>query len=88
VEDSGDVAKYLLAGADVVMSTSALLRHGPQHAAALLGGLRAWMADKGFDTLEQLRGMLSVPPDTEATYARAGYVSALRAANEGERRGW
>ncbi len=29
VEDAADVVKYLLAGADVVMTTSALLRHGP-----------------------------------------------------------
>src|ERR1022692_4319308 len=36
VEDPVEVAKYLLAGADVVMTASALLRHGPQHATALL----------------------------------------------------
>ena len=32
VEVPADVARYLLAGADVVMTTSALLRHGPQYA--------------------------------------------------------
>jgi dihydroorotate dehydrogenase len=31
VEDSDRVVKYLLAGADVVMTTSALLRNGPQY---------------------------------------------------------
>ncbi|MGO9083513.1 MAG: dihydroorotate dehydrogenase-like protein, partial [Streptosporangiaceae bacterium] len=36
VEDASDVIKYLLAGADVVMTASALIRHGPQHAAILL----------------------------------------------------
>ena len=35
-----DVVKYLLTGADVVMSTSALLRHGPQHVGVLVDGLR------------------------------------------------
>ena len=40
------------------------------------------MARKGFKALDELRGMLSVPPDTEATgYERAGYVTGLRAAN-------
>ena len=34
VEVPADVASYLLAGADVVMTTSALLRHGPQYAAS------------------------------------------------------
>ena len=61
VEDPADVAKYLLAGADVVMTTSALLRHGPEHATVLLDGLSAWMARKGFKAVDELRGMLSVP---------------------------
>jgi dihydroorotate dehydrogenase (fumarate) len=82
VEDPADVAKYLLAGADVVMTASALLRHGPEHATVLLDGLSAWMARKGFKAVDELRGMLSVPPDAEAAgYERAGYVSELRAAN-------
>ena len=51
-----DVAKYLLAGADVVMTASALLRHGPEHAAVLLDGLSKWMARKGYATVDELRG--------------------------------
>lgn len=84
VEDPVDVAKYLLAGADVVMTASALLRHGPEHATVLLDGLSAWMERKGFKSVDELRGLLSVPSGTdEAAYERAGYVSALRAANVG-----
>ena len=81
VEGPADVAAYLLAGADVVMTTSALLRHGPEHARLLLDGLSAWMARKGFHSVDEFRGMLAVPADEEAAYERAGYVSALRAAN-------
>jgi dihydroorotate dehydrogenase (fumarate) len=82
VEGAGDVAKYLLAGADVVMTASALLRHGPEHTRALLDGLSDWMSRKGFASLDDLRGMLSVPPDgDESAHERAGYVSALRDAN-------
>ena len=84
VEVPADVARYLLAGADVVMTTSALLRHGPKYAAELLEGLSRWMARKGFQTVDEVRGMLSVPADTDATaYERAGYVNAMRAANAG-----
>ena len=84
VETSDDVAAYLLAGADVVMTASALLRHGPQHAAALLDGLSSWMSAKGFQRVDELRGMLAVPAGAdEAAYERAGYVTALRAANAG-----
>ena len=46
IEDPADVAAYLLAGADVVMTASALLRHGSEHAAVLLDGLTTWMARK------------------------------------------
>jgi dihydroorotate dehydrogenase (fumarate) len=82
VEEAADVAKYLLAGADVVMTASALLRHGPEHATVLLDGLRAWMERKGFDSVDELRGMLSLPVDADASaYQRTGYVAGLRAAN-------
>ena len=82
VETAADVAKYLLAGADVVMTASALLRHGPDHATALLDGLTGWMTSKGFTALDQLRGLLAVPSRADASeYERAGYVSALRAAD-------
>ena len=82
VEGPADVTKYLLAGADVVMTASALLRHGPEYAGVLLDGLSDWMARKGFHTLDELRGMLAVPAGIdEAEYERASYVSALRHAN-------
>ena len=89
VEDSADVAKYLLAGADVVMTASALLRHGPEHATVLLDGLSTWMERKGFEAVDELRGMLSVPPGTdEDAYERAGYVTGLRSANVSSYRAW
>ena len=84
VETSADVAKYLLAGADVVMTASALLRHGPEYATVLLDGLSDWMASKGFASVDELRGMLAVPPGADETlYERAGYVGAMREANSG-----
>jgi dihydroorotate dehydrogenase (fumarate) len=82
VEHPTDLVKYLLAGADVVMTASALLRHGPEYASVLLDGLSDWMRRKGFATVDELRGMLAVPPATDpTTHERAGYVSALREAN-------
>jgi dihydroorotate dehydrogenase (fumarate) len=84
VEEPADVAKYLLAGADVVMTASALLRHGPEHATVLLDGLSAWMTRKGFGSVDELRGLLAAAPGADqAAYERAGYVTALQAANAG-----
>lgn len=82
VEGPADVAAYLLAGADVVMTTSALLRHGVGHAGVLLDGLSEWMAHKGFASVADVRGLLAVPADTNReAYVRTSYVTALRAAN-------
>jgi dihydroorotate dehydrogenase (fumarate) len=82
VEGPADVVKYLLAGADAVMTASALIRHGPEHAAVLLDGLSGWMARKGYPSVAAVRGMLSLPAETDQpAYERAGYVSAMRAAN-------
>jgi dihydroorotate dehydrogenase (fumarate) len=84
VEDAPDVARYLLAGADVVMTASALIRHGAGHAGVLLDGLSAWMSRKEFASVADLRGLLAVPADADgAAYERAGYVRELQAANRG-----
>ncbi len=89
VEVPADLARFLLAGADVVMTTSALLRHGPRFATELLDGLSAWMTRKGFQTLDELRGMLAVPAGVEQAKAeRAGYVAAMRTANAGAYAPW
>jgi dihydroorotate dehydrogenase (fumarate) len=84
IGDPADVARYLLAGADVVMTASALLRHGPGHARVLLDGLSEWMERKGFASVADVRGLLSVPTGAdEAAYERAAYVEVLQAANRG-----
>lgn len=80
VDSPAEVIKYLLAGADVVQSASALLRHGPQYAGVLLEGLQAWMRRKGYRALDEIRGMLAVPEDASAR-ERADYVHAMRDAN-------
>jgi dihydroorotate dehydrogenase (fumarate) len=54
-----DVVKVVLAGADVAMMTSALLRHGPEHLTHVEVGLRDWLAAHGHTSLDQLRGRLS-----------------------------
>ncbi len=63
------------------MTTSALLRHGPEHATALVDGLSDWMVRKGFARVDDCRGLLAVPPGVdESAYERAGYVHALEIA--------
>ena len=84
VETAEDVAKFLLAGADVVMTASALLRNGVEYATDLLSGLDDWMTQKGFSSVDDVRGLLAVPHEgQEARFERAGYVAAMRDANTG-----
>ncbi len=81
VESAADVAAYLLAGADVVMTTSSLLRHGPGHAGVLLEGLTAWLQRKGFASVAQARGLLAEQAGAgEPHYGRTGYLSAITGA--------
>jgi len=80
VDTADDVIKYILAGADVVMTTSSLIRRGPAYAQVLVEGLGQWLAAKGL-SLSKARGLLAVPAEAAAdAYEREGYVSALEKA--------
>ena len=57
VETDVEVVKYLLVGADVVTTASALLRHGPQHVATMRDGLERWLGENGFDSVDAIRGL-------------------------------
>lgn len=78
VADGDDAAKAVLVGADAVMTTSALLRHGPGHLGAIATGLASRLSSHGYATLRQARGAMSAGnvPDPEA-YERALYRHAL-----------
>jgi dihydroorotate dehydrogenase (fumarate) len=72
------VLKVLLAGADVAMMTSALLRNGPDHLRPLEVQVRDWMDRHDLATVDQLRGRLgqrSVP--NPAAFERANYIKTL-----------
>jgi dihydroorotate dehydrogenase (fumarate) len=73
-----DAVKALLAGADVVMMTSALLRHGPGHVRTVEAGLRAWLERHGHQNVGEVRGRLSQRAVRDpAAYERANYLRML-----------
>ncbi|MEM7045186.1 MAG: dihydroorotate dehydrogenase-like protein [Pseudomonadota bacterium] len=79
VQQAEQVIKYLLVGADVVMTTSSLLRSGPQHMADLLRGLAQWMHDCDYTRIAQIRGALSQDQAADPTaFLRANYVETLQ----------
>ena len=73
-----EAIKYLMAGADVVMSTSALLQQGPPFLTRLVADVSAWMLKKGYTSVSQLRGSVSQEsvPDSTA-FVRGNYIRVL-----------
>ncbi len=79
VESGDEVIKYLLAGADAVMTTSALLRHGIGHMQVLLAELEDWLAMRGLDSPDQIRGrMRHDADDGAAASGRTNYIRILQ----------
>ncbi len=80
-----DVAKGLLVGADVVMMTSAVLRHGPEHITSVETELREWMAEHEYASVSELRASASAATVSDpSAFERANYMTTLHswAANQ------
>lgn len=79
VDSATEVVKYLLAGADVAMTTSALLRHGADHLHSLVSGLADWLDRHGCESVAQVRGSMSLHKvaNPEA-FERANYLRILQ----------
>jgi dihydroorotate dehydrogenase (fumarate) len=79
VHSGSDVVKALMVGADVAMTTSALLRHGPDHLRTMLDDLAVWLTERDYESTDELRGSMAQhhvgDPDA---YERANYVRVLQ----------
>lgn len=82
VHTPADAVKALLVGATAVMTTSSVLRHGPTSITRLRDGLAGWLEEKGYHSVDQLRGSMAVGnvPDPDA-YERANYLRVIQEAN-------
>jgi len=80
VHRSSDVLKMLMAGADVTMLCSVLMRHGISQIATIEKDLIAWLTEQEYESVQQLRGSLSQKncPDPSA-FERAQYMRAISA---------
>ncbi len=78
VHTAQDVVKLLLAGADVTMMASTLFQRGPEHLATLLTGLRDWLDEFGYLSVEQLKGSVSQANVADpSAFARSNYMQML-----------
>ncbi len=78
VHSAADALKLTMAGADVTMMASALLKHGPEHVRNVLTDIEVWMDEHEYESLTQMRGSMSMQniPDPGA-FMRANYVKML-----------
>lgn len=73
-----EVVKYLMAGADVVMTTSALLKHGVDYLTTLRDGLQTWMEMHRYSSVAQMKGSMSQRNVADPTaFERANYIKTL-----------
>ncbi len=75
-----DVLKAVMAGASGVQTVSALLKHGPGHIRTLVDGVRAWLEEHEYDSLQQALGSMSLQRSPNpAAFERANYMRVLNA---------
>ncbi|HXX64532.1 MAG TPA: dihydroorotate dehydrogenase-like protein [Bacteroidota bacterium] len=78
IHGTQDILKMLMAGADVTMMCSALLRHGPQRIAQVLAELDQWMLEHEYVSVKQMKGSMSQKSVADpAAFERANYMKAL-----------
>ena len=78
VQSSVEVIKYILAGADVAMTASALYKNGIGYLKTMNDELEAWMFTKGFENIDSFKGAMSQQHISDPTdYERANYIKIL-----------
>jgi dihydroorotate dehydrogenase (fumarate) len=79
VDTADEVIKYLLAGADAVMTTSALLRHGPRRLRSMVASLEAWLIARGYASVTEIKGLMrrSHPEGQTDVNGRSDYIQSL-----------
>jgi dihydroorotate dehydrogenase (fumarate) len=73
-----DALKMLMAGADVTMLCSVLIRHGVKQIGVIERDLEAWMEEHEYESVEQLKGSLSQKNcENPSAFERAQYMRAI-----------
>ncbi len=73
-----DALKVLLAGANVVQITSALLKNGIGYLKTIENDMTRWLEEKEYDSISQMRGSVSqVNASDPSAFERAQYMRAL-----------
>ncbi|MEJ5303638.1 MAG: dihydroorotate dehydrogenase-like protein [Bacteroidales bacterium] len=78
IYQADEVIKMLLAGADCVQVVSTLYKNGINHISNLVDGLNDWMNSKGYRSINDFKGKLSLKNTKDPfVYKRAQYIDYL-----------
>lgn len=78
IHNATDAIKMLLVGAQVTMMTSAILKNGVEHFRTVEQGLKLWLAENDYESVDQLRGSVSqINSEDPAAFERAQYLRGL-----------
>ncbi len=78
VQSASEVIKYLLAGADAVMTASTLYKNGIPYLKMMNKELQDWMYMMGFDSIDAFKGIMSQQNIADPTaYERANYIKLI-----------
>ena len=78
VSSHEDVLKGLMAGANIVMMTSEILRNGIPRIGEILGDLTQWMEEHEYESVRQMQGSMSqIRCPEPAAFERANYMKVL-----------
>ncbi|MEN6457817.1 MAG: dihydroorotate dehydrogenase-like protein [Thermoguttaceae bacterium] len=78
IHDSVGLIKAILTGADVGMIASTIYQRGIGQVSQILAGLRAWMDENQYDSVEQMKGSMSLENCPNPTaYQRGNYMKTL-----------
>lgn len=73
-----DILKAMMSGADAVQMVTAILKDGTSHIESVLQNLVAWMEEKEYESIEQMKGSISLHhTENPAAYERANYMRIL-----------
>jgi len=79
IHSGEDALKVIMAGADVAMMCSALLKHGPEHIATTLKEITQWMTEHEYSSIQQMKGSMSQKSIADpSAFERANYMKALQ----------
>lgn len=79
IHTAEDILKMVMAGADVTMMCSALLKNGTDYAADVLSEVETWMKQHEYKSIQQMKGSMSQKScSNPEIFQRANYIKSLK----------